>query len=60
MPGTARQFEPQITRNGGAPSQYRFSARCSKCHKTDTYEASGSVSDHVVKSYFSGRGWLLG
>jgi hypothetical protein len=29
MPGTARQFEPQITRSGGAPSQYRFTARCS-------------------------------
>ena len=38
MPGIARQFEPQITRTGGAPSKYRFTARCSGCHKTDTYE----------------------
>ena len=24
MPGIARQFEPQITRTGGAPSRYRL------------------------------------
>ena len=29
MNGIARQFEPQITRSGGAPSKYRFTARCS-------------------------------
>jgi hypothetical protein len=40
MPGIARQFEPQITRTGGAPSTYRFTARCSTCSKTDTYEVS--------------------
>ena len=34
MPGIARQFEPQITRSGGAPSKYRFTIRCSEC---DTY-----------------------
>jgi predicted nucleic-acid-binding Zn-ribbon protein len=45
MPGIARQFEPQITRTGGVPSKYRFTARCSRCHKTDTYEASTSVGD---------------
>ena len=60
MPGTARQFESQITRSGGAPSQYRFIARCSRCRKTDTYEASKTTSDEVVKGYFKGRGWLLG
>ena len=60
MPGTARQFEPQITRSGGAPSQYRFTARCSQCRKADTYEASKTSSDEVVKGYFKGRGWLLG
>jgi hypothetical protein len=60
MPGTARQFEPQITRSGGAPSQYRFSARCSGCRKTDTYEASKTTNDRVVKGYFKDRGWLLG
>src|SRR5918994_477741 len=60
MPGTARQFEPQITRSGGAPSQYRFTARCSGCRKTDTYEASKATSDEVVKGYFKARGWLLG
>ena len=37
MPGIARQFEPQITRTGGAPSKYRFTARCSRCQKTDIY-----------------------
>jgi hypothetical protein len=60
MPGIARQFEPQITRSGGAPSRYRFTARCSTCHKTNTYEASKSVGDELVKGYFKERGWLLG
>ena len=60
MPGIARQFEPQITRSGGAPSQYRFTARCSGCHKTDTYESSKSVGDDFIKGYFKDRGWLLG
>ena len=60
MPGTARQFEPQITRSGGAPSQYRFTARCSQCRKADTYEANKATSDEVVKGYFRDRGWLLG
>lgn len=59
MPGIARQFEPQITRTGGAPSKYRFTARCSGCHKTDTYESSTSVGDASVKGYFKARGWLL-
>jgi hypothetical protein len=59
MPGIARQFEPQITRTGGAPSKYRFTARCSRCHKTDTYESSTAVSDDSVKGYFNNRGWLL-
>jgi hypothetical protein len=59
MPGIARQFEPQITRTGGAPSKYRFTARCSGCHKTDTYESSNSVGDDFVKGYFKDRGWLL-
>ncbi|WP_246389379.1 hypothetical protein [Microvirga mediterraneensis] len=59
MPGIARQFEPQITRIGGAPSKYRFTARCSGCHKTDTYESSTAVGDDVVKGYFKDRGWLL-
>jgi hypothetical protein len=60
MPGIARQFEPQITRTGGAPSKYRFTARCSRCHKTDTYESSKSVGDDLIKGYFKDRGWLLG
>ena len=60
MPGIARQFEPQITRTGGAPSKYRFTARCSGCPKTDTYEASKPASDELVKGYFKDRGWLLG
>src|SRR3954462_248737 len=60
MPGIARQFEPQITRSGGAPSKYRFTARCSGCHKTDTYESSKSVGDDFIKGYFKERGWLLG
>src|SRR5918993_56628 len=60
MPGMARQFEPQITRSGGAPSQYRFTTRCSQCRKTDTYEANKATSDEVVKGYFRDRGWLLG
>ncbi|MBL0407306.1 hypothetical protein JKG68_25610 [Microvirga aerilata] len=60
MPGIARQFEPQITRTGGAPSKYRFTARCSGCHKTDTYEASRPAGDELVKGYFKDRGWLLG
>jgi hypothetical protein len=60
MPSIARQFEPQITRSGGAPSKYRFSVRCSACHKTDTYEASKAAGDDVVKGYFKERGWLLG
>ena len=59
MPGIARQFEPQITRTGGAPSKYRFTARCSGCQKTDTYESSTSVGDDFVKGYFKDRGWLL-
>jgi hypothetical protein len=59
MPGIARQFEPQITRTGGSPSKYRFTARCSGCHKTDTYESSTSVGDDFVKGYFKDRGWLL-
>jgi hypothetical protein len=60
MPGIARQFEPQITRTGGAPSKYRFTARCSGCPKTDTYEASKPAGDELVKGYFKDRGWLLG
>jgi hypothetical protein len=60
MPGIARQFEPQITRTGGAPSKYRFTARCSTCQKTDSYEASRPASDDLVKGYFKDRGWLLG
>jgi hypothetical protein len=60
MPGIARQFEPQITRSGGAPSKYRFTARRSGCHKTDTYESSKSVGDDFIKGYFKERGWLLG
>jgi hypothetical protein len=60
MPGIARQFEPQITRSGGTPSKYRFSVRCSQCHKTDAYEASKPTSDDVVKGYFKQRSWLLG
>ena len=60
MPGMARQFEPQINRSGGAPSQYRFTVRCSQCRKADTYEASKTTSDDLVKGYFKGRGWLLG
>jgi hypothetical protein len=59
MPGIARQFEPQITRTGGAPSKYRFIARCSRCNKSDTYESSTSVGDESVKGYFKDRGWLL-
>ncbi|MBJ6127527.1 hypothetical protein [Microvirga splendida] len=60
MPGIARQFEPQITRTGGAPSKYRFTARCSGCPKTDSYEASKPAGDEFVKGYFKDRGWLLG
>jgi hypothetical protein len=60
MPGIARQFEPQITRTGGAPSKYRFTARCSGCPKTDSYEASKPAGDELVKGYFKDRGWLLG
>src|ERR687890_2350336 len=60
MPGVARQFEPQITRSGGAPSRYRFTALCSTCSKTDTYEASKPAGDELVKGYFKERGWLLG
>jgi hypothetical protein len=60
MPGIARQFEPQITRTGGAPSKYRFTARCSGCSKTDRYEASKPAGDELVKGYFKDRGWLLG
>jgi hypothetical protein len=59
MPGLARQFAPHVTRSGGAPSRYRFTARCSTCYKTDTYEASKSVGDDLVKGYFKDRGWLL-
>ncbi|MBD2750405.1 hypothetical protein IC232_27480 [Microvirga sp. BT688] len=59
MPGIARQFEPQITRTGGAPSKYRFTARCSSCPKTDTYEAIKPAGDELVKGYFKERGWLL-
>jgi hypothetical protein len=60
MPGIARQFEPQITRSGGAPSKYRFTLRCSKCTSADTYEAAKAVSNDALKGYFSDRGWLLG
>jgi hypothetical protein len=60
MPGIARQFEPQITRSGGAPSKYRFVVRCSDCASTDAYEASKPTSNETVKGYFDERGWLLG
>ena len=60
MPGIARQFEPQITRSGGAPSKYRFTIRCSDCASTDTYEAVRPTSHDTVRNYFSERGWLLG
>jgi hypothetical protein len=60
MPGIARQFEPQITRSGGAPSRYRFTVRCSDCANAETYEASRPTSNDAVKAYFKDRGWLLG
>jgi hypothetical protein len=60
MPGIARQFEPQITRSGGAPSKYRFAIRCSGCASTDSYEAAKPASNDTVKGYFNERGWLLG
>jgi hypothetical protein len=60
VPGTMRQFEPHVTRSGGVPSQYRFTTRCSTCPKTETYEASQSVRDDVIRGYFKERGWLLG
>ncbi|WP_091136793.1 hypothetical protein [Microvirga guangxiensis] len=60
MPGIARQFEPHITRSGGAPSQYRFRIQCSQCRQTDIYEASKYTNDSVLKGYFKQRGWLLG
>ncbi|RDI53848.1 hypothetical protein [Microvirga subterranea] len=60
MPGIARQFEPQITRSGGAPSKFRFKIRCSECASTDVYEASKPTGTDVVKGYFNERGWLLG
>ena len=60
MPGIARQFEPQITRSGGAPSKFRFTVRCSDCANTDTYEASRPTGNDTVRGYFKDRGWLLG
>jgi len=60
MPRSVRQFEPQITRSGGVPSKYRFTARCAECPTIDSYEASQSVGDAVIKGYFKDRGWLLG
>ena len=60
MSGIARQFEPQITRSGGAPSKFRFTVRCSDCANTDTYEASRPTSNDAVRGYFKDRGWLLG
>ena len=60
MNGIARQFEPQITRSGGAPSKYRFTVRCSDCANTDTYEATRPTSNDGVRAYFKDRGWLLG
>ncbi len=60
MPGTSRQFEPQITRSGGVPSKYRFTVRCSKCPNSDSYETRQSVSDEIIKGCFKERGWLLG
>ncbi|MFC5487235.1 hypothetical protein [Microvirga aerilata] len=59
MPGIARQFEPHVTRSGGAPSKYRFTIGCSTCHRTDTYEAGKPASDEIVKGYFKDHGWLL-
>ena len=60
MSGIARQFEPQITRSGGAPSKYSFTVRCSECVNTDAYEASRPTGHDTVKGYFRDRGWLLG
>jgi hypothetical protein len=60
MNGIARQFEPQITRSGGAPSKFRFSVHCSDCAATDSYEASRPTSSDAVRGYFKDRGWLLG
>ena len=60
MSGIARQFEPQITRSGGAPSKFRFTVYCSDCAATDSYEASRPTSDDAVRGYFKDRGWLLG
>ncbi len=60
MSGIARQFEPQITRSGGAPSKFRFTIRCSECASADTYEVSRPTSNDAVKGYFNERGWLLG
>jgi hypothetical protein len=60
VPGTTRQFEPQIIRSGGIPSKYRFTTRCSECSKAGSYETNQRVNDDVIKGYFKERGWLLG
>lgn len=60
MPGIARQFEPQITRTGGTPSQYHFTVQCSACHNAATFETNRPARDDQVKGYFNERGWLLG
>jgi hypothetical protein len=60
MPGIARQFEPHITRSGGAPSKYRFTVQCSQCRKVEAFEANRPGNDERVKGYFRERGWLLG
>jgi hypothetical protein len=54
MNGVARQFEPQITRSGGAPSKFRFTVRCSDCANTDSYEASRPTRNEAVRGYFKG------
>ena len=56
MPGIARQFEPQITRTGGAPSKYRFTARCSECRSNSKAVGTSRVVPVAAAGHRAARG----
>ncbi len=60
MKRDARQFEPQVTRVGNAPSRVRFTLKCHQCPTKDYVDGGRVLPDDVVSKKFKQRGWLLG
>jgi hypothetical protein len=60
MKRDSRQFEPQVTRVGNAPSRVRFTLKCHQCPTEDYVDGGRVLPDDLVSKKFKQRGWLLG